>query len=130
MIELNGLDEIAEWLDQREMYIGAHMIKRRQDEEAQGLEPTTYLGLAMAAPVDRGGQRPMVTGATEVPVALPASGPWAGDPVPMEEPLGFSIDELPALGGAGSEPLHSAGIEVSAPQVSVGQESDANAEQR
>jgi hypothetical protein len=36
MIELNGLDEIADWLDQRELYIEATMIRRRQDEEAQG----------------------------------------------------------------------------------------------
>ena len=123
-VELNG-ELIAEYLDQRELYMGATMIKRRQDEEAQGPEPTTYLGLAVAAPEVGGrfGVRPVVVGATEVPVALPASGPWAGDPCGDELPLGFSIEELPALGGA-SEPLRC--VEVSAPQVLVGQESDAD----
>jgi hypothetical protein len=103
-VELNG-ELIAEYLDQRELYIGAHMIRRRQDEE-RGPEPTTYLGLAVAAPEVGGrfGVKPMVTGAQEVAPALPAGGPWAGDPVGDELPLGFSIDELPALGGA-SEPL-------------------------
>ena len=121
MIELNG-ELIAEYLDQRELYGIATMIKRRQDEEAQGPEPTTYLGLALSAPEVGGrfGVKPMVTGATEVPVALPASGPWAGgDPCGIEPPLNFAIDEVgAALGGAGSEPLHSAGAEVSSPQVS------------
>jgi hypothetical protein len=119
-VELNG-ELIAEYLDQRELYIGAHMIKPRQDEE-RGPEPTTYLGLAVAAPEVGGrlGVKPVVVGATEVPPALPASGPWAaGDPVGDELPLGFSIDELPALGGA-SEPLHSS-VEIAAP-ASVGTE--------
>jgi hypothetical protein len=40
--------------------------------------------------------------------------------------LGFSIDELPALGGASEQPLRS--VEVSE-AVPVGQEGDANAEQ-
>jgi hypothetical protein len=131
VIELNG-ELIAEYLWQRELYIGATMIKRRQDEEAQGPEPTTYLGLAVAAPEVGGrfGAKPMVTGAGPVPPALPASGPWAGgDPVGNEEPLNFSIDELPALGGA-SEPLHSAGVEVSAPQVSGCAEDRTDGEQR
>jgi hypothetical protein len=115
MIELNGLDEIADYLDQRELYGVAIMLKRRADQEsAEGPGPTTFLGLQMAEPgVGRFGVRPMVTGATEVPVALPASGPWAGDPCGDELPLGFSIEELPALGGA-SEPVGN-GVEVSAP---------------
>ena len=42
------------------------MVIRRQGErgEAQGPEPTTYLGLAMAAPVERGHERPCITGAS------------------------------------------------------------------
>ena len=117
-LELVGLVEIADWLDQREMYIGAHMIKRDKDE-AEGSAPNTYLGLQVAAPEVGGrfGVKPMVTGSGPVPPALPSGGPWAGDQVPMEEPLGFSIEELPALGGA-SEPLHSS-VEIAAPaQVS------------
>jgi hypothetical protein len=61
-VELNG-ELIGEYLDQRELYGIATMIRRRQDEEAQGPEPRTYLGMQVAAPVDRAGQRPMVTGA-------------------------------------------------------------------
>jgi hypothetical protein len=126
VIELNG-ELIAEYLDQRELYGIATMIKRRQDEEAQGPEPTTYLGLALSAPEVGGrfGVKPMVTGATEVPVALPASGPWAGDPVGDELPLGFSIEEVGALGGAGGshEP---AACEIAAPaQVSSAERSNA-----
>jgi hypothetical protein len=118
MIGWNGLNEIAEYLDQRELYGVAHMVIRRQGErgEAQGAEPTTYLGLAMAAPMAAGHERPCITGASStlmLPLRLPTNSPWAGDPVPMEEPLGFSIDELPALGGA-SEPLHSS-VEIAAP---------------
>jgi hypothetical protein len=30
----------------------------------------------------------------------PAHSPWHSDPVPPEEPLGYSIDALPELGGA------------------------------
>jgi hypothetical protein len=119
-VELNG-ELIAEYLDQRELYMGATMIKRRQDEE-RGPEPTTYLGLAVAAPEVGGrfGAKPMVTGATEVPVALPASGPWAVDPVPDEEPLGYSVEDVPVCGGAGgSHESMSGRVEIAAPaQVS------------
>jgi hypothetical protein len=103
---------------------------RRQGDRDKAEEPTTYLGLQVAAPEVGGrfGARPMVTGATEVPVALPASGPWAGDPCGDEPPLGFSIDELPALGGT-SEPLRC--VEVSeAVQVSGDSAERTNAEQR
>ena len=116
MIGWNGLNEIAEYLDQRELYIGAHIMIRRDRDKVEGPEPTTYLGLAMAAPVAAGHERPCITGASStlmLPLRLPTNSPWAGDPVPMEEPLGFSIDELPALGGA-SEPLRSS-VEVSTP---------------
>jgi hypothetical protein len=128
MIGWNGLNEIAEYLDQRELYIGAHIMIRRDRDKVEGPEPTTYLGLAMAAPVAAGHERPCITGASStlmLPLRLPANSPWSGDPVGDELPLGFSIDELPALGGA-SEPLHSS-VEIPVP-VSSGQESDANGE--
>jgi hypothetical protein len=116
VIETN-IDELAEYLWQREMYIGAHMIKRKQDEEA--VPPaSTYLAMAVAEPAGRFGVKPMVTGSGPVPSALPASGPWAGDPVGDELPLGFSIEEVgAALGGAGGqyEPPVGNGVEVSVP---------------
>ena len=113
MIETN-IDEIADYLWQRELYIGAHMIRRRQGErgEPEGPQPTSYLAMAMAEPgLGRFGVKPAVVGSGPVPVALPAGGPWAGDVVGIEPPLGFSIEELPALGGA-SEPVGN-GAEVS-----------------
>ena len=129
-VELNG-QLIAEYLEERELYAGAHIMIRRQGErsEPEGPEPTTYLGLAVAAPEVGGrfGIKPQVTGAGPVPPALPASGPWAGDPVGNEEPLNFSIDELPALGGA-SEPIGN-GVEVSAP-VQGGAKDRGDGEQR
>jgi hypothetical protein len=114
-VELNGLDEIGEYLDQRDLYIGAHMIKRRQDEtEGERSEPTSYLAMAVSDPgLGRFGVKPMVTGADAV--ALPAGGPWAGDVVGQEPPLGFSIEELPALGGASEPPLRC--VEVSTEAV-------------
>jgi hypothetical protein len=43
-----------------------------------------------------------VTGVPSYP-QLPDSSPWSNDPVPPEEQLGFSVDELPSnLGGASS----------------------------
>ena len=44
--------------------------------------------------------KPVVTGSepgVHVP-RLPASSPWAGDPVPPEEPLGYSINDLEVIG--------------------------------
>jgi hypothetical protein len=118
MIELNGLDEIADWLDQRELYMGATMIRRDKDA-VDGPGASTYLAMALADDVGgRFGIKPQVTGSQPIAPALPASGPWAGgDPCGDELPLGFSIEELPALGGA-SEPLRSS-VEIEAPaQVS------------
>jgi hypothetical protein len=117
MIVETNIDEAADEVELRELWSIATMIKRRQDEE-RGPEPTTYLGLAVAAPEVGGrfGVRPMVTGATEVPVALPASGPWAGDPVPDEEPLGYSVEDVPVCGGAGGQHESTSGrIEIEAP---------------
>ena len=99
------------------------MIRRDRDK-VEGPEPTTYLGLAMAAPVAAGHERPCITGASKtlmLPLRHPANSLWAGDPVPIEPPLGFSIDELPALGGA-SEPLHSS-FEIAAPAQFSGERS-------
>jgi hypothetical protein len=127
VIELNG-ELIAEYLDQRELYWSAHMIKRDRDKAEGGPEPTTYLGLAVSAPVERGHVRPQVTGSQPIAPALPASGPWAGgDPVGDELPLGFSIEEVGALGGAGgSHESMSGRVEIEAPA----QVSGANSGQR
>ena len=91
------------------------MIKRDKDE-AEGSTPNTYLGLAMAAPVDRGVERPKFTGATEM-VVLPGPA-WCHDPTGQEPPLGIDISEVGALGGAGgqhNEPVAPLRVEVSAP---------------
>jgi hypothetical protein len=103
-VETN-IDEAADEVELRELWSIATMIRRRQDEEAQGPEPTTYLGLALSAPEVGGrfGVKPVVVGSGPVPVAMPASGPWAGDPCGIEPPLGFSIEEVGALGGAGGQ---------------------------
>ena len=103
------------------------MIRRQGERsEPEGPEPTTYLGLAVAAPEVGGrfGARPMVVGATEM-VVLPGPA-WCHDPTGQEPPLGIDISEMPALGGA-SEPLRC--VEISE-AVSVGQEGGANGEQR
>ena len=123
MIEWAGLDEIAEWLEERELYIGAHMIKRRQDEDSGAEGASTYLAMALSAPVERGHERPCITGASStlmLPLRLPANSPWASDPVGDEPPLGFSIDEVGALGGAGGQHEPTSGrVEIAAPaQVS------------
>jgi hypothetical protein len=48
-----------------------------------------------------------VTGVPTYP-SMPASSPWSNDPVPPEEPLGFSVDELPPnLGGQSNSPSSS-----------------------
>ena len=102
------------------------MIKRRQDEEAQGPEPTTYLGLAVADEVGgRFGVKPMVTGSG--PLVLPGPA-WCHDPTGIEPPLGFSIDEVGAALGGASEPLRC--VEVSeAVQVLGGQTERSDGEQ-
>src|SRR6516162_8121907 len=94
-VELNA-DLIVDYLWQRELYLGAHMIKRDKDAES-GMEPSTYLGMQVTAPADRG-QRPQVPGAAMVVLPAPA---WCHDPCGDEPPLGYSIDEVgAALGGA------------------------------
>jgi hypothetical protein len=106
VIELNG-ELIAEYLDQREMYAGANIMIRRRGDRDKAEEPTTYLGLAVTAPVERGHERPVVTSGDGVAFRWPAP-EWSREVVGQEPPLGFSIDEVgAALGGAGHEPLHS-----------------------
>jgi hypothetical protein len=110
------------------MWWRACCMIRRDKDAVEGPQASTYLAMAMAEPGGRFGAKPMVTGAAEM-VVLPGPA-WCHDPTGIEPPLGFSIEEVgAALGGAGSEPLHSAGVEVSSPQVSSGQKSGANAEQ-
>jgi hypothetical protein len=118
MTELTSIDEIGEWLDQRELYMEAHLIKRKHDEDS-GEVASTYLAMAVSAAPDRYGQRPVVTSADGIPVRWPAPA-WSADPCGVEPPLGFSIDELPALGGA-SGPLPD--TEVTRAPVSGGRES-------
>ena len=51
-----------------------------------------------------------VTGSTPVPSypQQPTNSPWSSNPVPPEEPLGFSVDELlPNLGGQSNSPSSS-----------------------
>jgi len=115
-IELNGLDELCNWLDVRDLYQRAYfmsMIKRDRDA-VEGEAPNTYLGLAVTAP-DLGGrfgaEKPSVVGATALPVALAGSA-WSTEVVGDELPYGVDIEEVGALGGAGgvreiaNEPLH------------------------
>jgi hypothetical protein len=139
MVELNGLDEIAEWLDQRELYGVATMLKRRADEEsAEGPGPTTYLGMQVAAPVERGHERPVVTSADGIAFRWPGPA-WSADPCGVEPPLNFSVDEVPPNCGGASRPtiaMENIADEPAAPlrdrevsveaQVSVGQAGDAD----
>jgi hypothetical protein len=142
MIELNA-ELIAEYLWQRELYMEAHIMIRRQGDRGndEAGETRTYLGAALIGRAEDNRGQVFVTGSTAVPEVprLPASSPWSGgDPCGTEPPLGFSIDEVgAALGGAGrsaiagenrsdepAAPLRC--VEFSTPQVSSGQESDAN----
>jgi hypothetical protein len=107
-----NVDEAAEQIELRVLWRSTMTELSKKDAI-----PTTYLGLQMVAPdVCAGGRfgvvKPMVVGSTAFPAALPGSA-WSTEVVGNEEPLNFSIEELPALGGA-SEPLHSS-VEVSAP---------------
>jgi hypothetical protein len=88
----------------------------------------TLLGRAMAASEEAQGGRYalegaaptiVIVGATAIPQVprLPSKSPWARDPVPAKGPLGFSVDELPACGGAGEADEPCASLEVS-PSVS------------
>ena len=96
------------------------MIRRDRDKgEGERSEPSTYLAMALSAPVERGHERPCITGASStlmLPLRLPTNSPWAGDPVPMEEPLGYSVEDVPVCGGAGGQHESTSGrIEIEAP---------------
>ena len=75
-----------------------------QAEKRQVLRDTMH-GRAIAEQDTVGGRyaaeaRTRVTGATPAPQypALPASSPWASDPVPAEEPLGIDINAVEPVG--------------------------------
>jgi len=75
-----------------------------QAERREVLRNDTYLSRAKAdADLAAGGGRfakevaTRVVGVPRYPT-LPATSPWAGDPVPDEPPLGYSIDEMPIVG--------------------------------
>jgi hypothetical protein len=98
-VELNG-ELIAEYLDERELYAMAHMIRRQGERSEPGNdeagEPRTFLGQALIGRAEDNRGQVFVTGSTAVPevARLPASSPWSGDPVGQELPLGFSIEWL------------------------------------
>jgi hypothetical protein len=116
-VETN-IDEAADEVELRELWSIATMIRRRQDEEAQGPEPKTYLGLALSAPEVGGrfGVKPMVVGSGPFPAA-PAGSAWSTEVVGNEEPLNYAVDEVgAALGGAGgSHESMSGRVEIAAP---------------
>jgi hypothetical protein len=87
----------------------------------------TMHGLAIASADDEAGGRfarvnpTMVVGATPIPryPQLPASSPWAHDPVPNEEPLGYSVNDLEHATGFASAPAAQAGPASDAPLPSM-----------
>jgi hypothetical protein len=80
----------------------------------------TYLDIAQASALELGGRfagaRPQVTAVPVVP-RLPASSPWASDPVPPEPPLGFSVDDLPVVGEPHEVERAARILEVEVPDV-------------
>jgi hypothetical protein len=119
MIELTSVDEISDYLDQRQLYGMATMIKRDRDK-VEGEPANTYLALAVAAPPDRYGERPVITSADGIAFRWPAPA-WSADVVGTERPLGY-IDEVGALGGAGgSHEPGSGSVEIAAPAQSGGE---------
>jgi hypothetical protein len=105
-VQLNGVDELSDWLDDREYYQGAHIMAviRRQGDQPEGPGPSTYLGLQVTAPADRYGERPVVTSGDGVAFRWPAP-QWSADVVGQEPPLGVDISEVGAALGGASEPL-------------------------
>jgi hypothetical protein len=91
------------------------MSRQGDDKEREALQTdlrahqrmgSTFLHHAAAAANDESGGRfgkanpTIVVGATPTPAypQLPASSPWAHDPVPNEEPLGYSVNDLEPAG--------------------------------
>jgi hypothetical protein len=85
--------------------LAAHRQQNRSMSDKSAASPTTYSQLAN---VDQelGGRfakESRVSGAepnVRYP-RLPSSSPWASDPVPPEEPLGFEIDAMEPVGNPG-----------------------------
>jgi hypothetical protein len=76
-------------------------IMKAEAQRREQEQPTTMHGFAMAElaqPRGRFGEaegKQFVVGSTPIAYPkLPASSPWAHDPVPNEEPLGYSVDDL------------------------------------
>lgn len=84
----------------------AEVLNNERKLRAGDHEPTTFHQLAGVDQALEGGGRfakvKYVTGsepASQYP-RLPASSPWASDPIPPEEPLGFAIDAMEPVGTA------------------------------
>jgi hypothetical protein len=117
--------------------------KFRRDVLANDLSVLQQQGSTMldharsAADDDRGGRfaavnTTTVIGADPIPKypTLPASSPWAGpDPVPKEEPLGYSVNDLEPSTGLLPLPVETGPAVAAAPSLFVeggdGQRSDA-----
>jgi hypothetical protein len=97
----------------------------RNDQKVRE-QAATYHGFAsaeLAQPRGRFGEaegKQFVVGSTPGPVypKLPASSPWAHDPAPNEEPLGFRVDAMPEL----ASPTDALAV---SPSVATGPTSDA-----
>jgi hypothetical protein len=101
--ELISIEEISNYLDERQYFQGAYLMAviRRQGDGPEEPGANTYLGMQVAAPPDRYGERPVVTSAEVFSWPAPA---WSADVVGQEPPLGINIEEVgTALGGAGGQ---------------------------
>lgn len=83
----------------------AEIVKNERKLRRGDREASTYHAQAMAGLDEPGGrfaQARHVTGSApsvEYP-KLPGNSPWSGDPVPPEEPLGYSVNDLEPTGEA------------------------------
>jgi hypothetical protein len=123
----DAFSEVGEEVETIMLWRACCMIKRDKDA-VEGPAPSTYLAMQVAAPVERGAVRPIVTGAAGM-VVLPGPA-WCHDPTGQEPPTGYAIDEVgAALGGAGGGSDEQQGSEVSA-EVSGGRVDNSRGEQR
>jgi hypothetical protein len=79
------------------------IIKRDPNDKTKDDEPTTYHALAQAGieleGTGRFAAQSAVVGRDPSPYpAQPASSPWASDPVPPEEALGESVEDVIPVG--------------------------------